>query len=124
MDDPLGCIMFSVPEPTVTAPEFTKELIDITVNDGDAVVMECAITSFPEPTLSWFKNGEPIDSETSPDFRTAFDGEIARLEIAEVFPEDAGKIECLAVNDGGEASTVATLTVLSKCNSKFIVYYE
>ena len=40
---------------------------------------------------------------------------VASLKIVEVFPEDAGLYELVAVNEKGETKTVANLTVSGKC---------
>ena len=40
-----------------------------------------------------------------------YDGERAKLEIYEVYPEDEGHYECIATNECGEETSRAKLTV-------------
>ena len=48
------------------------------------------------------------------DFSVDFDGEIARLSIQHVFPEDEGEYTCIASNQLGKAFTSACLIVDGK----------
>lgn len=47
----------------------------------------------------------------SGDFHAEFDGEIARLSIQHIYPEDEGEYTCVAYNDLGKAFTSACLVV-------------
>lgn len=48
------------------------------------------------------------------DFTTDFDGEIAKLRIEKVYPEDEGEYSCVAYNDLGKSITSACLIVDSE----------
>lgn len=48
------------------------------------------------------------------DFTVDFDGEIAKLRIEKVYPEDEGEYSCVAYNELGKAVTSACLIVDSK----------
>lgn len=48
------------------------------------------------------------------DFSADFDGEIAKLRIEKVYPEDEGEYTCVAYNELGKAVTSACLIVDSK----------
>lgn len=50
----------------------------------------------------------------SRDFKITTEGGRSSLLIAEVFPDDAGVYGVKAVNKAGQASTTATLKVISK----------
>lgn len=56
-----------------------------------------------------FRNGVPI--EPNPAYNMTFDGEIARLTISEVFPEDSGTFKCEAKSDFGTTQTTCTVKV-------------
>lgn len=45
------------------------------------------------------------------DFTSEFDGEVARLSIQHVYPEDEGEYTCVAYNELGKAFTSACLIV-------------
>lgn len=40
------------------APEFTKPLKDLTVNDGDMLTLSCTIKGDPDPRCIWTKDGK------------------------------------------------------------------
>ena len=73
--------------------------------------MTCRVVASPAPQVTWFKNTAEIT--TGPDIKIYYDQEtgVCTLEIAEVFPDDAGEITCRAVNLFGEAMTSATLII-------------
>uniref|UniRef100_A0A8C2EX46 Coiled-coil domain containing 141 n=1 Tax=Cyprinus carpio TaxID=7962 RepID=A0A8C2EX46_CYPCA len=43
-----------------TGPNFSKPLSNATVMEGSPVTLEVEVTEFPEPTLTWFKNGHKL----------------------------------------------------------------
>lgn len=62
--------------------------------------------------MEWFWNGKPL--KTGSRFRTFCDFGFVILEIAPVYPEDAGEYSCRATNDYGEAVTTAQMNVQGK----------
>lgn len=60
------------------------------------------------------------------DFTSEFDGEVARLSIQHVYPEDEGEYTCVAYNELGKAFTSACLVVdgnlALKSNITFFVH--
>lgn len=59
-----------------------------------------------------FHNNQEL--KPSRDFKVTTEGGRSSLLIAEVFPDDAGVYGVKAVNRAGQASTTATLKVISK----------
>ena len=55
-----------------------------------------------------------LELKPSRDFKITTEGGRSSLLIAEVFPDDAGIYGVKAVNKAGQASTTATLKVISK----------
>lgn len=37
-------------------PKFSKELSDLTVNDGESLTLTCHVKGDPEPRITWTKN--------------------------------------------------------------------
>ncbi|XP_043991903.1 myopalladin isoform X4 [Gambusia affinis] len=109
--------------PVMAAPVFTKSLQELSVSDGQLVVLECRVKGVPSPRVDWFRDGKLI--EDSPDFRIlqkkprspAEPEEICTLVIAEVFPEDSGMFTCTANNNYGTVSSSAALRVKANNNS-------
>ena len=42
------------------APKFTRLLTDVLVREGDAAVLECAVSGHPKPEVRWFLNKSEI----------------------------------------------------------------
>lgn len=42
------------------APSFSKELKDLTVNDGESLTLICSVLGDPEPQITWTKNNKVI----------------------------------------------------------------
>ena len=80
--------------------------------------MTCRVVASPAPRVTWYKNTTEIT--TGPDIQIFFDEDtgVCTLEIAEVFPDDAGEITCHAVNPFGEAMTSATLIIQGEIGEK------
>ncbi|CAH1789051.1 unnamed protein product [Owenia fusiformis] len=91
------------------APEFESKLSHMTVKEGESVTLECTAIGTPEPTMKWYKDGNILKSST--DFKQTFDGKTAKLVINEILTEDAGKYECLAINNVGENRTYCRVKV-------------
>ncbi|KAK7938704.1 hypothetical protein WMY93_002030 [Mugilogobius chulae] len=45
-----------------TMPDFTKALLDLDVVEGREAVLKCKVSGLPYPTITWFHNGQRIDS--------------------------------------------------------------
>ncbi|XP_054274333.1 titin-like isoform X2 [Macrosteles quadrilineatus] len=92
-----------------TLPEIKRELKDLRCCDGDAVTLECLVSATPLPSVRWEKDGKILP--LGEDIEAELDGEVARLIIKKVYPEDEGQYSCVAYNDLGRAVTTACLVV-------------
>jgi hypothetical protein len=105
--------VIKVPETTEEgkAPTFTWGLMSLKVMDGEEVKFRCEVTGTPMPEISWLHDDKPIAENQ--DFTLSYDVEsgACTLLIAEVFPQDAGEYQCIAVNVHGQAVTRAYLEV-------------
>jgi len=97
-------------------PVFIWELQSQKVMDGDEVRFVCKVRGNPMPEITWYHNGKIVYD--NPDFRTSYNKETGEvmLFIVEVFPQDTGNYECLAVNKYGKATTRAQLVVEGEFN--------
>lgn len=89
-------------------PEFTEALKDLSVNDGEKLMLQCVVNGDPEPQITWSKNGKSISSSEIMNLK--YKNGIATLTINEVYPEDEGVYTCTATNSVGATET--------KCNLK------
>lgn len=94
-------------------PEFTKPLRDLSIHDGESLVLTCHVTGDPEPQITWSKNGKSISSSEIMDLK--YKNGVATLTIHEVFPEDEGVFSCIATNSISAVETKCKLTVKRKC---------
>lgn len=96
-------------KPTGSAPEFTHPLESVEVSEGTEVKLSCTLKGTPQPTIHWFKDGEPL--KTSKRVKPDFDGEVASLSFAAADLDDEGDYKCVAQNELGSASCTAELLV-------------
>lgn len=101
-----------VPAPVeipVTPPTLVSGLKNVTVMEGESVTLECHISGYPLPKVTWYR--EDYQIESSIDFQMSFQGGAARLLIREAFAEDSGRFTCSATNEAGTVSTSCYLAV-------------
>uniref|UniRef100_A0A8D2DK51 Titin n=1 Tax=Sciurus vulgaris TaxID=55149 RepID=A0A8D2DK51_SCIVU len=101
-----------VPAPVeipVTPPTLVSGLKNVTVIEGESVTLECHISGYPSPKVTWYR--EDYQIESSIDFQITFQSGIARLMIREAFAEDSGRFTCSAANEAGTVSTSCYLAV-------------
>ncbi|XP_060064415.1 titin-like, partial [Ylistrum balloti] len=90
-------------------PKFLQPLKNITAAEGSKVVFEGVVSGKPQPTIKWFREGKQLTDKA--DFEIGYrDGRVS-LTIPEVFEEDAGRFECQADNEGGQATSSSQLVV-------------
>ncbi|XP_059576617.1 roundabout homolog 1 isoform X6 [Alligator mississippiensis] len=96
---------------SVLRDDFRQNPSDVMVAVGEPAVMECQPPrGHPEPTISWKKDGSPLDDR---DERITIRG--GKLMITYTRKNDAGKYVCVGTNMVGEReSEVAELTVLER----------
>jgi hypothetical protein len=80
------------------------------VNDGESVTLQCRVTAATKFDVIWLHNEKEI--KPSKDFEYDRLGDVCKLKIAEIFPEDAGTYTCEVFNDVGEAFSSCTLLVV------------
>jgi uncharacterized delta-60 repeat protein len=85
------------------APVIQTQPAAQTVNAGDDVSFQVAVSSFQPVSYQWLQNGEAIAGKTN-----------SSLPLPDVLPADAGDYLVVASNDfGAVTSAVATLTVIT-----------
>lgn len=79
-----------------TAPDFSRPLRAIEVNEKETAVFECQVTGEPAPSIKWFKDGKEIsqtDNKGNLQIETIGEG-VHRLTIRSAANTDAGLIKC------------------------------
>ncbi|XP_025833492.1 twitchin isoform X4 [Agrilus planipennis] len=108
-------LAFPPDDSTMCPPKFTKELKDLTINDGESLTLSCIVQGDPEPQVTWTKNSKTLSSSDIIDLK--YKNGIATLHINEVFPEDEGDYTCKATNSLGTVETTCHLTIKPMTNA-------
>merc|ERR1712058_44842 len=84
-------------------PRFLGEgLRDVSLVDGSAAKIVGRVKGFPDPTIAWFKDGQPI--KESRKFKIVFeDPDLVSLVVTNCDQQDVGTYTCKAYNQFGEA---------------------
>lgn len=91
-------------------PKVVSHLESRFVKDGEAVTLACRIIGAQKFDVVWLHNNKEI--KPSKDFQYTNEANIYKLQIAEIFPEDAGTYTCESFNDAGESFSTCTINVL------------
>ncbi|XP_059873932.1 neural cell adhesion molecule 1 isoform X6 [Lagenorhynchus albirostris] len=100
-------VIVNVP-PTVQA---RQSIVNATANLGQSVTLVCDAEGFPEPTMSWTKDGEQIENEEE---KYLFSDDSSELTIRKVDKNDEAEYVCIAENKAGEQDASIHLKVFAK----------
>ncbi|XP_053223478.1 neural cell adhesion molecule 1 isoform X14 [Podarcis muralis] len=102
-------VIVNVP-PTVRSKQST---VNATANLSQSVKLVCDADGFPEPTISWTKDGESIErGEDDEKYGFSYDG--SELTIRKVEKNDEAEYLCIAENKAGEHDATIHLKVFAK----------
>ncbi|XP_062862521.1 coiled-coil domain-containing protein 141 [Trichomycterus rosablanca] len=90
-------------------PNFSKSLSNTMVMEGSPVTLEVEVTGFPEPALTWFKNGQELHSDKRMSL-TQKEGKHV-LFIKRAVQTDSGQYLVRASNLAGAVSSSSVLQV-------------
>uniref|UniRef100_A0A0S7EPU5 non-specific serine/threonine protein kinase n=2 Tax=Poeciliopsis prolifica TaxID=188132 RepID=A0A0S7EPU5_9TELE len=93
----------------IVPPSFTRKLKDCKMTVGEAAEMECKVSGSPPFTISWYHDGEEIQS--GPNCEISFSDNSCMLRVPTLRLTDSGVYKCKAVNKAGFSETSATLDV-------------
>ena len=80
----------------------------------------CNATGNPPPTLSWTKDGSPLNDTQG----ITFSGDNETLSIASINRSESGNYRCVARNGlGNDLSNPAKVDVQCKCSSNSFLFY-
>ncbi|NXJ17449.1 NCAM1 protein, partial [Dicrurus megarhynchus] len=102
-------VIVNVP-PSVRARQST---MNATANLSQSVTLACDADGFPEPTVTWTKDGEPIE-EVEDEDKYSFNYDGSELVIQKVDKSDEAEYICIAENKAGEADATIHLKVFAK----------
>ncbi|OTF80355.1 hypothetical protein BLA29_007967, partial [Euroglyphus maynei] len=94
-------------------PRFIKGLHDLDIMEGNNVSMTVHLAGFPQPEVTFYKDGEEISTSAHVVIRKEMD-DIYQFEIENIRIIMSGEYECRIKNEAGEASSKGVITVSSK----------
>ncbi|KAM8906065.1 myosin light chain kinase, smooth muscle [Lycaon pictus] len=96
--------------PPTEAPAFILPPRNLCIREGATAKFEGRVRGYPEPQVTWHRNGQPITSGGRFLLDCGIRGTFS-LVIHAVREEDQGKYTCEATNDGGARQVTVELTV-------------
>ena len=84
-------------------PEITVHPVAGPETEGDDVILSCDAVGNPVLTISWTRNGSPVDSSDSS--RITFSADKKQITIRNVNRTDSGEYRCVANNILGNATS-------------------
>ena len=90
---------------------------NLTVNQGQSIVLPCNVEGDPLPSFSWFKDGSPL-SPLDLNYIVRDDG---HLEIFAADVTDTASYKCVASNVAGEVEKDVVLYVQGWLNLNFFI---
>ena len=103
------CFVFIFIFIVLVPPEFVKRPENISIDEGDTIILECEVRGFPVPQITWYLNDSTLSNNNS------------LVEIVNAKKEDhEGVYRCEAKNPAGAVSASAVVTVNGKAQEKYI----
>ncbi|KAI5106818.1 coiled-coil domain-containing protein 141 [Silurus meridionalis] len=99
------------------SPNFSKNLCNAVVMEGSPVTLEVEVTGFPEPALTWFKNGQELRSDERMSLSHKEGKHVLFIERAA--QRDSGQYLVRASNSAGTVSSGSVLQVKGNGCSDF-----
>ncbi|XP_010131919.1 PREDICTED: obscurin-like [Buceros rhinoceros silvestris] len=97
-------------EPVWIPPDFEEELADCTAELGETVKLACKVTGAPKPSVSWYKDGKPVEVDPHHIIIEDPDGSCT-LILDNLTGADSGQYMCFASSPAGNASTLGKILV-------------
>ncbi|NXK09697.1 OBSCN protein, partial [Herpetotheres cachinnans] len=99
-----------ISEPVWIPPDFEEELADCTAELGETVKLACKVTGAPKPSVSWYKDGKPVEVDPHHIIIEDPDGSCT-LILDNLAGVDSGQYMCFASSPAGNASTLGKILV-------------
>uniref|UniRef100_A0AC35UA75 Muscle M-line assembly protein unc-89 n=1 Tax=Rhabditophanes sp. KR3021 TaxID=114890 RepID=A0AC35UA75_9BILA len=100
-------------EPVGVASDFIEPLSDVTIPEGETLILKCRASGEPTPTFTWFKDDQEIKKEDRVSFRVALDG-TASLRILDAKKSDGGQYMVKIKNASGEKDSSCKANVIDQ----------
>ncbi len=91
----------------IKPPVIVESLEPQRLDKGETAVLTARFDGYPAPVIKWYRNGREIQSSSTVAIQSK--NKESTLTIVRCMPEDTGKYEVRALNDGGEARCAASI---------------
>ncbi|VDD94061.1 unnamed protein product, partial [Enterobius vermicularis] len=98
-------------EQSVKLPQFTEELEELSVTQGETATLKVSVEGTPQPEVTWLKAGVPVQIDNVHLIAKKDEKGQYSLTIKNATVEDAGTYSCKATNAAGTAETEAKFAV-------------
>ncbi|NXP14698.1 OBSCN protein, partial [Thinocorus orbignyianus] len=99
-----------ISEPVWIPPDFEEELADCTAELGETVKLACKVTGAPKPSVTWYKDGKPVEVDPHHIIIEDPDGSCT-LILDNLTGVDSGQYMWFASSPAGNASTLGKILV-------------
>lgn len=100
-------------KPKEDKPKFVQELTTQTVEEGESISLQCAVSGEPVPTVKFYKDGKEVKEDRTHKIVEESEG-VRKLVIQKVTATDIGQYKCEAINTAGKATSEASLNLKGK----------
>lgn len=105
----------------IQAPNFIEPLTPKLVTEGEVVILEASVNSFPIASFQWFHDNYPLTSSIDAKISTTDNKSIL---IIEQFTSDfVGSYTCRAENVAGSVTTTATVNVIAPSETEEVIEF-
>ncbi|XP_047736468.1 uncharacterized protein LOC108682041 isoform X2 [Hyalella azteca] len=95
------------------SPMFLRELEDVSVSEGETIILQTVIEAYPTIGVVWHRDGHRIRPSRKYTFDLDEDG-LATLEIERARYSDGGLYTCTATNEMGTIESICRVSVASR----------
>ncbi|CAF1572028.1 unnamed protein product, partial [Adineta ricciae] len=98
-------------KPAEAKAKFSKHIKSQNLMEGDPLTLDCSVDSGNEEVeVTWLRNSKEIPE--NPDFRRERDGNVHKLVVTEVFPEDSGVFSALMKSQSTPTPRISACSVI------------
>ncbi|KAM3875512.1 LOW QUALITY PROTEIN: neural cell adhesion molecule 1b [Diretmus argenteus] len=91
--------------------------VNATADIGQSAILTCAVDGYPEPMVTWTRNGVVLETGE----KYSFDEDGSEMTIMDVAKLDEGEYTCIAKNKAGESEQELSLRVFVKPKINYMV---
>ncbi|XP_056140078.1 neural cell adhesion molecule 1b [Lampris incognitus] len=91
--------------------------VNATADVGQSAVLTCAVDGYPEPMVTWTRNGVVLEAEE----KYSFNEDGSEMTIMDVTKLDEGEYTCIAKNKAGESEQELSLRVFVRPKITYLV---